>query len=55
MLRDKSDYNVMWAIAILRDDYCHCWRHIAEKMGCSQWKARYLYSRIKKNYKLWIK
>ena len=52
MLPKKSDYNLMWAIAILREDYHHCWRYIAAEMGCSEWKARYLYSRIKKNYKL---
>lgn len=48
----KSNYNLMWAIAILRDDFNHCWRYIAEEMGCSEWKARYLYSRIKKEFKL---
>ena len=48
----QSNYNLMWAIAILREDYHHCWRLIAERMGCSEWKARYLYSRIKNNYKL---
>ena len=48
----QSNYNLMWAIAILREDYHHCWRLIAERMGCSEWKARYLYSRIKKQYKL---
>jgi hypothetical protein len=52
MLPKKSDYNLMWAIAILREDYHHCWRLIAERMGCSEWKARYLYSRIKKDFKL---
>jgi len=51
----QSNYNLMWAIAILREDYHHCWRLIAERMGCSEWKARYLYSRIKNNYKLWTK
>jgi uncharacterized lipoprotein len=48
----QSTYNLMWAIAILREDYHHCWRLIAEEMGCSMWKARYLYSRIKKDFKL---
>ncbi len=43
---------VLRAIAILREDYHHCWRYIAAEMGCSEWKARYLYSRIKKQYKL---
>lgn len=52
MLLNKNNYNLMWAIAILRDDYNHCWRYIAERMGCSEWKARYLYFRIKKEYKL---
>ena len=52
MSPEKSNYNLMWAIAILRDDLKHCWRYIAEEMGCSEWKARYLYSRIKKHYKL---
>ena len=41
-----------WAVAILREDYHHCWRLIAERMGCSEWKARYLYSRIKKDFRL---
>jgi hypothetical protein len=52
MSNKQSTYNLMWAIAILREDYHHCWRLIAERMGCSEWKARYLYSRIKKDFKL---
>jgi hypothetical protein len=28
----QSTYNLMWAIAILREDYHHCWRLIAERM-----------------------
>jgi predicted transcriptional regulator len=41
-----------WAVAILREDFKKTWREIEERMGCSEWKARYLYSRIKKQYKL---
>ena len=51
-MNKPSTYNLMWAIAILREDYHHCWRLIAERMGCSEWKARYLYSRMKKDFKL---
>jgi hypothetical protein len=55
MSQTKSNYNLMWAIAILRDDYRYSWREIAIRMECSMWKARYLHSRVKKTYKIWIK
>lgn len=52
MSPEKSNYNLMWAIAILREDFRYTWRQIAERMECSEWKVRYLYLRIKKTYRL---
>lgn len=48
----NSNYDLMWAIAILRDDMQKCWREITSIMGYSMWKCRHLYSQVKKEYKL---
>lgn len=48
----RENYNLMWAIAILRDDMGQTWRQIVNEMGCSEFKCRYLYKQIKKEYKL---
>jgi hypothetical protein len=45
-------YALIWAIAILRDDYQYTWLTISKKMGYSMTKVIHLYNQAKPHYNL---
>jgi hypothetical protein len=45
-------YALIWAIAILRDDYQYTWLTISRKMGYSMTKVIHLYNQAKPHYNL---
>ena len=45
-------YALIWAIAILRDDFQYTWLTISKKMGYSQTKVMHLYKQAKPHYNL---
>jgi hypothetical protein len=47
-----SNYNLIWAVAILRDDFGLTWRSIGERLNIDNKKAAYLYGKRKKYYSL---
>ena len=45
-------YALIWAIAILRDDFQYTWLAISKKMGYSMTKVIHLYKQAKPHYNL---
>ena len=45
-------YNLIWAVAILRDDFGLTWRSIGERLNIDNKKAHYLYGKRKKYYSI---
>jgi len=52
-MRDR--YALIWAIAILRDDFHYTWLTISKEMGFSQTKVMHLYKQAKSNFNLYNK
>ena len=48
----QSSYNLIWAVAILRDDFGLTWRSIGERLNIDNKKAHYLYGKRKKHYSI---
>jgi len=46
------NYNLIWAVAILRDDFGLTWRSIGERLNIDNKKAHYLYGKRKKHYSI---
>ena len=46
------NYNLIWAVAILRDDFGHTWQSIGDRLNIDNRKAHYLYGKRKKHYSL---
>jgi ribosomal protein S2 len=47
-----SNYNLIWAVAILRDDFGLTWRSIGERLNIDNKKAHYIYDKRKKHYSI---
>lgn len=47
-----SNYNLIWAVAILRDDFGHTWAYIGQKLNITDKTAHYIYGKRKKYYSL---
>jgi ribosomal protein S2 len=47
-----SNYNLIWAVAILRDDFGLTWRSIGERLNIDNKRAHYLYGKRKKYYSI---
>jgi hypothetical protein len=47
-----SNYNLIWAVAILRDDFGLTWRSIGERLNITDKTAHYLYGKRKKHYSI---
>jgi hypothetical protein len=47
-----SNYNLIWAVAILRDDFGLTWRSIGERLNIDNKRAHYLYGKRKKHYSI---
>lgn len=47
-----KNYNLIWAVAILRDDYGLTWRAIGERLNIEKKRASYIYAKRKKHYNL---
>ena len=48
----QSSYNLIWAVAILRDDFGHTWAHIGQRLNITDKTAHYIYGKRKKHYSL---
>jgi hypothetical protein len=46
----QSTYNLMWAIAILREDMRHTWEYIGKELNINPKRAAFLYTKIKPHY-----
>ena len=46
------NYNLIWAVAILRDDFGLTWRSIGERLNITDKTAHYIYGKRKKHYSL---
>ncbi len=46
------NYNLIWAVAILRDDFGLTWRSIGERLNITDKTAHYLYGKRKKHYSI---
>ena len=47
-----STYNLIWAVAILRDDFGLTWQSIGDRLNIDNRKALYLYGKRKKHYSI---
>jgi len=47
-----TNYNLIWAVAILRDDFGFTWRSIGERLNIDNKRAHYLYGKRKKHYSI---
>jgi hypothetical protein len=47
-----SNYNLIWAVAILRDDFGLTWRSIGERLNITDKTAHYIYGKRKKHYSI---
>jgi hypothetical protein len=47
-----SNYNLIWAVAILRDDFGLTWRSIGERLNITDKTAHYIYGKRKKYYSI---
>lgn len=46
------NYNLIWAVAILRDDFGLTWQSIGDRLNIDNRKALYLYDKRKKHYSI---
>jgi orotate phosphoribosyltransferase-like protein len=46
------NYNLIWAVAMLRDDFGLTWRSIGERLNITDKTAHYLYGKRKKHYSI---
>jgi hypothetical protein len=46
------NYNLIWAVAILRDDFGLTWRSIGERLNITDKTAHYIYGKRKKHYSI---
>ena len=46
------NYNLIWAVAILRDDFGLTWRSIGERLNITDKTAHYIYGKRKKHYRI---
>ena len=46
------NYNLIWAVAILRDDLGLTWRSIGERLNITDKTAHYIYGKRKKHYSI---
>jgi len=46
------NYNLIWAVAILRDDFGLTWRSIGERLKITDKTAHYIYGKRKKHYSI---
>jgi len=46
------NYNLIWAVAILRDDFGLTWLSIGERLNIDNKRAHYLYGKRKKHYSI---
>jgi len=46
------NYNLIWAVAILRDDFGLTWRSIGERLNITDKTAHYIYDKRKKHYSI---
>ena len=47
-----TNYNRIWAVAILRDDFGLTWQSIGDRLNIDNRKAHYIYGKRKKHYSL---
>jgi len=47
-----TNNNLIWAVAILRDDFGLTWRSIGERLNITDKTAHYLYGKRKKHYSI---
>lgn len=45
-----DEYALIWAIAVLRDDFKYTWDYIGKKLSMNPRRAAYLYDKVKKHY-----
>ena len=48
----ELNYNLIWAVAILRDDFGHTWAHIGQQLNITDKTAHYIYGKRKKHYSI---
>ena len=48
----QTNYNLIWAVAILRDDFGLTWRSIGERLNITDKTAHYIYGKRKKHYSI---
>lgn len=46
------NYNLIWAVAILRDDFGLTWQSIGDRLNINYKTAHYIYGKRKKYYSL---
>ena len=46
------NYNLIWAVAILRDDFGLTWQSIGDRLNIDNKRAHYLYDKRKKHYSI---
>jgi hypothetical protein len=47
-----SNYNLIWAVAILRDDFGLTWQSIGDRLNINYKTAHYIYGKRKKHYRI---
>ena len=47
-----SNYNLIWAVAILRDDFGLTWQSIGDRLNINYKTAHYIYDKRKKHYSI---
>lgn len=48
----ELNYNLIWAVAILRDDFGLTWQSIGDRLNIDNKRAHYLYGKRKKHYSI---
>ena len=46
------NYNLIWAVAILRDDFGLTWQSIGDRLNINYKTAHYIYGKRKKHYSI---
>ena len=46
------NYNLIWAVAILRDDFGLTWQSIGDRLNIDNKRAHYIYGKRKKYYSI---
>ena len=47
-----TNYNLIWAVAILRDDFGLTWQSIGDRLNIDNKRAHYIYGKRKKYYSI---